>query len=261
LENELEKFWEDFYSLTKEPRRIYRGMSDISFELIPSIGRKTEKGTQSNIEGLEESLLEEFKKISLSQLDIIPDNVFEWLFLAQHYGLPTRLLDWSLNPLVALYFAIFENDDKDGNLYSTQVPISNQYDLFNYKTADYTDEHKKTPIGIFSMQPNQGNVIFIEPKYTDSRYVNQKSIFSCSRNPFEPLKLEKSQELKINKELKSLLRDRLKIMGISHSYLFPNLDGICKEIKIGKFDPIANGKATHVICKSAPLDISEYMKS
>ncbi|MEL6524895.1 MAG: FRG domain-containing protein [Chloroflexota bacterium] len=84
-----------------------RGQKDKKWSLVPSLYRTSEYKPYSWLHR-EESLLGEFRRKALPYLSHIPKNDFtdlEWLALAQHHGLPTRLLDWTTNALVALYFA------------------------------------------------------------------------------------------------------------------------------------------------------------
>jgi hypothetical protein len=77
----------------------YRGQRDHLWDLKPGCARV--KGFLSS----EEVLLKQFKRDAVNRVAVRPTNDWEWLALAQHYGLPTRLLDWTEHPLVALYFA------------------------------------------------------------------------------------------------------------------------------------------------------------
>ncbi len=69
------------------------------------------------------AMLNEFKQCAQDYLSIKPKNDFEWMFLAQHYGIPTKLLDWTTDPLVALFFAVDE-DISNRNI----VPINEAID-------------------------------------------------------------------------------------------------------------------------------------
>ncbi|EHJ9962113.1 FRG domain-containing protein [Vibrio cholerae] len=223
---------------------LFRGMANNAYELIPSIARGTNEGLGGDIESLERSMLSEFKRLTLPILTTEPTNDFEWLFLAQHYGLPTRLLDWTTNPMVALFFAVESEDDNDACLHIVKHMVTDDYSDYDYKTADISEEAKKNSyvLRVFKLQPEQGEVIFIRPKYTDSRYVNQKSIFSCPKNPFEPLKLDNHDVLEIKSKWKPFIRDRLKMMGISHSYIYPGLEGVAKEVRKHMYEPVQMGR-------------------
>ena len=84
----------------------FRGTGRVSYELVPSLYRHPSKKDVADLIELEGNLLTRFRHRSIPYQDRPPSNDWELLFLMQHYGVPTRLLDWSENPFIALYFAI-----------------------------------------------------------------------------------------------------------------------------------------------------------
>lgn len=240
--SDIDVFWREFMQKTLsmgQPGLLCRGLSDKKYTLLPSIARHPQEHTCGDISALERELIEEFQRLSLRELEFVPESEFEWLFLAQHHGLPTRLLDWSTNPLVGLYFAVESHDDRDGKLYLTRQVVSDQAHLFNFRTADTIER------SVIAIQPNQGKLIFVRPKYKDRRYHNQASVFSCPAKPYDDLVngvISNLEELIVPGMLKPQLRERLRTLGVSASFIYPGLDGIASEVKSLQYDPVHSGR-------------------
>ena len=97
-------------------RWVFRGHSDARFRLVPSVARVPH--TSTNLAAFEKSIFKIFRREAESFGANGPHNDWEWLAFGQHHGLPTRMLDWTQNPLVALYFAVAEFEAFDGELFA-----------------------------------------------------------------------------------------------------------------------------------------------
>jgi hypothetical protein len=247
---ELNELWRDYLELAfqrgnnHKENYVFRGVVDKDYDLKPSVGRgNIQMNTNNDSSSLEDDSMREFKRLAAPVLPHPPRTEMEWLFLAQHYGLPTRLLDWSTNPLVALYFAAECDDDKDGAVYIVAPVFHDDYEKYDYKTADYTKEYLDFcgNYRITISRERLGEVIFLRPKYTDPRYLNQKSVFSCPKNPFQSLEIPGIEKIQFKGYLKSELRELLRTMGISSYYIYPGLGGIASEVKTTLFAPVQSG--------------------
>jgi hypothetical protein len=98
---------------------LWRGHGDAEWPLLPHVFRPDPRTGYPpyNESGLISHFLVRAPTRSNTKTPE-PNDYFGWLFLAQHYGLPTRLLDWSESPLVALYFAVTDQEDRDGCIWA-----------------------------------------------------------------------------------------------------------------------------------------------
>jgi hypothetical protein len=213
---------------------IYRGQGKRGRWLLhPSIARLPSDflNGYDSWDGVQDNFLSNFKRLSLPYLETKPQNDIEWLILARHYGIPTNILDWTTNPLKALFFAVenLEQDKFDGVVWNLEV---SGY----YKDRDLTELIK-------SKRGKKGFLVCYLPPHDNPRVVAQESIltffpFPNSYKPIPPLENRKNykkdiitlEEFVIPKENKEICRKELLNLGISHMSLFPDLEGVAKTI-------------------------------
>jgi hypothetical protein len=159
------------------------------------------------------------------------DDYFGWLFLAQHYGLPTRLLDWTENPLVAAYFAVLEQpSDNDGCLWALWPTGSNRAFGAADGLVQIRDPNvRKIAESAFRghRSPSPGEIIALDGQEIDPRMLAQMSRFTLHSNraPLEQMPESATwlRQFVIPKNAKAKIRAQLSAFGIRRSNLFPDL--------------------------------------
>ena len=112
----------DFASVRADGTWLFRGHGNSAWDLMPAIGRQPSASAYRLAD--EKILFEDFIREAKRYLDIDGFTELEWLAVAQHHGLPTRLLDWSSNPLVAAWFATEdESISADATILALRVPF------------------------------------------------------------------------------------------------------------------------------------------
>ena len=246
--NELqEKLFEDSWNPDLSRFRsmyAFRGLSDANFKLKTTLIRLGGDFTE-----LEHHLLRNFSKYAPRNV-VEYDSVWHWLGVAQHHGLPTRLLDWTYSPYVAMHFATanIEKFDIDGvvwavnyvkahKLLPTVLKDELQKEGANAFTVKMLMKHVNSLEELDNLSPQKDFVIFLEPPSIDDRFINQFAFFSTSSNPrliLDDWLLEYPdiwQKIIIPAELKWEIRDKLDQANITERVLFPGLDGLSQWLK------------------------------
>ena len=270
----LELFQYQFQQTLRNDSFIFRGVSNESWELLPSIYRSctqksdihdaTHTGRIYNYNELE--ILGHFIKEASGFLKHISrDDKFTWLQYAQHFGVPTRLLDFTTNPLIALFFCCKSESEENGAVW-----IINSFTYANWTHEDFfcsfygADATRNAIIDSIiktmdsysdesSERIEKNKPIMFVPAYIDQRMSAQSSRFllwGSNPNPLEQISIENNHmklsppgmklsmikdkrflaKLVIPPSCKHEIMKQLDILSINDKTVFPGLDGLGRYI-------------------------------
>lgn len=221
----------------------FRGLARADHTLSSSLVRLA-RGHR-DVRRVETALIRNFRKYAHAQAASAVDSIWHWLALAQHHGLPTRLVDWTYSPFVALHFATAWPAEYgcDGVVWCVNFVEANRLLPPRLKSI-LEEEHSDTftvemlsefpTLRAFDSLGREPFVIFIEPPSLDTRILNQFALFSLLPSPAARLDhwLEAHpalfRQVIVPKELKWEVRDKLDQANLNERTLFPGLDGLSR---------------------------------
>jgi hypothetical protein len=188
---------------------LFRGQSDVNWSLIPKAGRESYKRAD------DKTFFMSWKRRAKQFIPLNIDNDWDWLAIAQHHGLVTRLLDWSINPLIAAYFATEEYYNEDAAVYA-------------YYGSKYVIPENIEP---FECK----EVLRFKPNGISQRIIRQNGIFTVHASPTLPFEkaideTETLEKIIIDKSYRKDLIFDLSFYGINKASLFPDIDGLSSHI-------------------------------
>jgi hypothetical protein len=222
----------------------YRGVGRIDHDLRHGLSRVAETPA-----AVEQHLLRNFRKYAEERPEARFDTIWHWLALAQHHGLPTRLLDWTYSPLVALHFATEAPDamHDDGVVWcvdyvaaKTALPAALQAALAAECCDVFTPELLAGAVQSLDELEHMSedpSLLFLEPPALDQRIVSQYALFSlltrvdAQMSDWAVAHRDMCRKVIIPSAVKWEVRDKLDQANITERVLYPGLDGLCRWLR------------------------------
>jgi hypothetical protein len=218
------------------PTVVWRGLARSSYSNVASLARL---GT--DYPRLERHLERNFRKYAHREAP--GPTIWDWLSLGQHHGLPTRLLDWTFSPLVALHFATASWPDDEALLLA--VDCAGAHELLPpllrraYEregslvfTTEMLAAHAPSLEALDELTEDDPFVVFFEPPSLDERIVNQAAVLSalsdasCHMEDWLDAQPDLWRAWRIPPEVKAEARERLDQAHVNERVLMPGLDGL-----------------------------------
>lgn len=227
---------------------IFRGLPDVSYNLETSLARNCKNKSKK----LEKNILRNFSKYAEILEPTMTNSIWKQMFLGQHHGLPTRLLDWTYSPLIGLHFALgSENlctfDKVDSAIWRIDVKELNSLLPEKYKKVlNENDAFMFTVEMLNNLSCNLDNydeemgnskMVIVEPPSIDQRIINQYSYFSIIPTDMSNIEYflenytHNTVKYIISKDIKWLLRDWLDTVNVNERTVYPGLDGLSTWLK------------------------------
>jgi hypothetical protein len=218
------------------PAVVFRGLGSARYRNVHSLSR-----LQGDYARLERHLLRSFRKYAHRHAP--GPSTWDWLSLAQHHGLPTRLLDWTYSPLIALHFATLGPPHESAVLWEVdcqgvheRLPAPLREALreegARVFTTDLLDEHAPSLRALDALGEEEPFLLFFEPPSLDERIVTQAAVLSVASDPHLQVDdwLAEHEDVRrawrIPPEVKPEVRARLDQANITERVLLPELDGL-----------------------------------
>ncbi|HTP24574.1 MAG TPA: FRG domain-containing protein [Anaeromyxobacteraceae bacterium] len=220
----------------------FRGLSDFGYPLRTSLARMG-----GPYQELEYHLIRNFRKYARLESAELTDSEWKWVTIGQHHGLPTRLLDWTYSPLVALHFATCDLElfDRDGVVWGVDYVACHEelperlrqvLDLVGAHvfTIEMLESVTRDLRSFDALANGRSFVAFLEPPSLDSRIVNQYALFSVMPEATAALDtwlVERPglyRRVTIPRGLKWEIRDKLDQANITERVLLPGMDGLAR---------------------------------
>lgn len=220
-------------TVSGDDRFWFRGHEDASFSLTPSALRH--KKVQDRETALD--LMSHFKRVAEMKLPRPPGpkDELKWAQIAQHFGLPTRLLDWTESATTALYFACL-NPECDGVVFVLNpIDLNRRSDRLKPNVLDPQRDEKiiLRYLASGAQQAKRGQFPrAVNPMWNSERLILQKGVFTLhgSRFSLDKGKIPSLVAILILREFKDKLISQLQRVGVDEMTLFPELEHSCKHL-------------------------------
>jgi FRG domain len=240
IENFVEAVRTDSTSWNPKEPKWFRGEPRSLTPLLPTLYRE-------GLAAFENPLLQMFRSRASGYHDVVPDveRTDQWLFLARHAGLPTRLLDWTEGALIGLHFALQEKEPVIWMLNPLELNelagVRQSADRMREFPVTWVEHGGKNPAfeninGAWVLDQRGVELpVAVYPTYIHARLRPQRSCFTVhgkrkqGLDTLVPDRILKSYA--IDPDCRASMLNELRTLGVTDSVVFPDLDGLAKELK------------------------------